>query len=248
VCYRDFKKKRILTNEVRRSKIMCRSLIVLALVLGLVSASFAACFDEIELPDGWVVNAWGGDSTLVGNVLTVNLNGNDSYGKTWHWDMIYQSWNDSAPITAQEVWDRVFDGGSIQYDITYDLSGVTWDDCQVTSPNPENVIGIDTHIAMQLANSDWSLTSWDQSDNLGVVIKSGTVHVVKDLSATATWLSDNFSGPGDISAIQIPFGIQAAPGYTGVLVCTIENMRIVPEPATMTLLGLGSLALIRRKR
>jgi hypothetical protein len=224
----------------------------------LVSVSFAGDISlEAPAPDGWTTTmaaGWGagGDSAINGTEMTYTLANNDTYGKTWTWNIVWQSWNDaSSPINGTQLWDHVSEGGVLQFDLTWDFSGLVYDPL---APNPDNVNPISCQVAVQIADSSWSVTNFDQTDGLAVVgpsyLTSGTStqHVVKDLSNTADFIYNNWGGDGTmISAIQVVFGLQAAPGYSGVIVANIQNMEI-PEPMTIAMLGLGSLALIRRKK
>ncbi len=104
----------------------------------------------------------------------------------------------------------------------------------------------------------WNLTEGDHyyqsGDGTGVWVGAGsTVALTLDFSNAAWWNGTGFTTSQTVQHLEhvtdIGFKIGAQLNTPGqVSSGTAFNVNVVPEPATIALLGLGSLSLIRRRR
>jgi hypothetical protein len=105
---------------------------------------------------------------------------------------------------------------------------------------------------------DVTATNADGWANLGLLINAGGTdgmwNPVQWLSVVASGSSQTltFQIPADVM-VRIPnfdsyFNLGFLNGTNSATTYYFDNVRIVPEPATMLMLGLGGLSLIRRKR
>ena len=239
---------------------MCRKLFLFALVLGMASASHGAIdpisnWEASNKPDGWAICTWGtqGDSTFtpgatvgvtrgVGSLKTLKtLNHLDTGGKTWGWNLIYASWQTGQTLTKAQLWDAVHAGKRLEFDVTYDP-------VEMTDNGGDK--WFDTHFALQIDTTggrvdvQWeNLAAWDG-------LARQTFHISLDTTRTKDGLDAVIGSSAGINWIQMPLGFQAGPGWSDIATLYYDNLKLVviPEPATMALLGLGALALIRRKR
>lgn len=94
------------------------------------------------------------------------------------------------------------------------------------------------------ANSSDPGGGWTQKENL---LPASNWHNPDDPTLLSTHVDFSFAdvgwAPGD-TWFQLYFGSNTNPGYCKFYV---DNIALTPEPATMTLLALGGLALLRRR-
>ncbi|MGA2322838.1 MAG: PEP-CTERM sorting domain-containing protein [Sedimentisphaerales bacterium] len=228
---------------------MSRTLVAVCFVLAMVSACYADAtprpgatvignWEPTDPTPGWsidgtaaymevdsgVSNSLGPCATMGNNSLLLAVNGGT------YWPIVWTApWDNDAQRNKVPT---IGPGCLFSFDITVLASDeVGWEDMgEKISINSDGPSGYQEYTPTCVNRADNTSTGHDWGSWTGDLARTYTYNVGGYNETGATWM-----------IIKISYQGWPATAY-------IDNVEICPEPATMALLGLGGLALIRRKK
>jgi hypothetical protein len=242
---------------------MCRKLIFVVCVLALASTSYGLVVGDWEgSMDGWILNQDGAGIVLSYSSTGVTLDSNSLklYDASAGW------YNPAIQLKLEEVdlldwfWNETVGGNPID---TFKL-----DVTRLSAENIRDQGWWDTHHDVMYCTS----ITFQDPETLeeeyyggGTEVRSGfwwpTPQIPHDPEGTG---DDAMEVSFDLTTARAQVAVYAEMGYTTITSTAIQlflcnggynqatyyfdNAQLLPEPATMALLSLGGLALIRRKR
>jgi hypothetical protein len=240
--------------------------LVCVLALALSAISYAAVDGNSILVGNWENNydmwrcGWGSflagfagaGATLNGTALKMVASGG-SWGDALQLKLQGPSGLDVDNYNAQSMLPMLFPGQG-----GHDYTGSPWDmfECDITVLSNEWVAtGGDPYVAMKLvlntggfnAANEWAGVWYDAGDV--VLPLDATTHAVWDITAGIAATVDVWNACYTASDQYYElFLLPQNNGYAMPGVYHLDAAYLTPEPATIALLGLGALSLIRRKR
>ena len=210
---------------------MCRKFILLFLVLGMVSTSYGMVIGNWETAsaEGWTVTG--------GAVFTPNVTPGHTLGDyagsitpasgSYLWDLVGATYNAGSLYTAAD-W---LANNTLEFDVTRLTSEWTYSG---SSQYSRMHVAMTTDVVGKGQTTVGSnLVTWYGANN-------NSMHVALNYTAFRT-------GAEAATWVKIILGTQAA-NWTTMGNYYIDNVQLTPEPATICLLGLGALGLLRRRR
>jgi len=220
---------------------MMKKIVLVFIVLGLVSIGHAEVIGDFEggSLDGWRLNDWEANN---GSVSTSSTAGTATLGSS-----------SLALVTDAGYWALAYDSGALTVQptaLTFDLTMIAseWTD-------PCAVADAWTQVADKIHLQGGGITTVETTAATAVDRVTG-LPTGKDWGNWGGTEPDAFKTfTLDLTGIplvgtdwfQINISVQNNPGLDGGNFY-FDNIQLVPEPATMLLLGLGGLILRRRKR
>lgn len=171
------------------------------------------------------------DTTINFNDLSNNANVSSSYGSS---GQVTAAW--SPVIAYNEGYGDLTNGGSL---VAY-ASGITTMTLTLTAASGYNVLLKSFDLAHYTGNGD--------AAQISVVVNGGSPNVSNINAGANHYSATALSYQGSTIALSITEPTGANPANDIAIDNIVYGQVAVPEPAALSLLGLGALGLIRRRR